>query len=137
MSQHGRAQIAIRKGHRVAWTKGYIVKNAAIFSQRDFAFRAAIQIIENHSGQPPLRYAPQIIDIHDMRRVDGRHADRLHTVSGAEIIKPQFRSFRILRARPMALVFRGRNSSRSVPVQLWIFSFWRPLYTKDWKKRLE
>ena len=137
MSQHRGAQIAIREGHRMAGTKGYIIKHAAIFSQRDFALRAAIQIIENNLGEAPLCYAPQIKDIDDMRRVDGRHADRLHTVSGAEIIKPQFRGFRILRAWPMALLFHGQNSSWSVRVQLWIFSFWRPLYTKGLKKRLE
>ena len=74
MSQHRGAQIAIRKGHRVTGTKGYIIKNAAIFSQSDFALRAAVQIIENNLGETPLRYAPQIIDIHDMRRVDGRHS---------------------------------------------------------------
>jgi hypothetical protein len=61
----------------VAGTERYIVKNTAIFSQRDFAFRATVQIIENNSGKPPLRYAPQIMDIHDMRRVDGRHSHSL------------------------------------------------------------
>src|ERR1700722_2716808 len=111
MAKDGGVQIAIRKGHCVTGTKGYIIKHAAIFSQCDFALRAAIQIIENNLGETALRYAPQIIDIHDMRRVDGRHADRLPRVSGAEIIKPQFRSFRILHAWTMALLFRGQNSS--------------------------
>jgi hypothetical protein len=92
MAKYGGAQIAIRKGYRVAGTKRYVIKNAAILSQRDFAFGATVEIIENHSGEPPLRYAPQIMDIHDMRRVNGIHADLLHT-----IIKPQFGSFSILR----------------------------------------
>jgi hypothetical protein len=49
MAKYGRAQITIRKGYGVAGTERYIVKNTAIFSQRDFAFRATIQIIEDDS----------------------------------------------------------------------------------------
>jgi hypothetical protein len=92
MAKHGGPQIAIREGYRVAGSKGYIVKDTAIFSQRNFAFGAAIQIIENHLGEPPLRCAPQIMDIHDMWRVDGRHAHSLQCKDRriAETIKPQF-----------------------------------------------
>ena len=77
MAKYGRAQITIRKSYRVAGAKGYIIKNTAILSQRDFALRATIQIIKNDSREPPLRYAPQIMDIHDMRRVDGGHSHSL------------------------------------------------------------
>ena len=70
MTKYGRAQVAVRKGYGVARTKRYIIKNAAIFSEGYFTFRATIQIIENNSGEPPLCYAPQIMDIHDMRRVN-------------------------------------------------------------------
>jgi len=74
MAKYGRAQIAIRKRYRVAGTKRYIIENTAILAQRDFAFRAAIEIIEYNSGEPPVRYAPQIIDIHNMRRVNRIHS---------------------------------------------------------------
>lgn len=67
MAKYGRAQIAIRKSYRVAGTKRYVIKNAAILSQRDFTLRSAVEIIENDSREPPLRYAPQIMDIYDMR----------------------------------------------------------------------
>jgi hypothetical protein len=77
MAENGGAQIAIVKGYRVAGTKSYIIKNAAILPQGDFAFGAAVKIVENDSGEAPLGYAPQIKDIHDMRRVDGRHSHSL------------------------------------------------------------
>jgi hypothetical protein len=77
MAKHGRAQITIRKGYGVAGTERYIVKNTAIFSQRDFAFRATIQIIEDDSREPPLCHASQIMDVHDMRRADRRHSHSL------------------------------------------------------------
>ena len=77
MAKYGRLQIAICKRNRVPGAKRYVVKNTAILSKRDFAFGATIQIIENHSGEPPLRYTPQIMDIHDMRRVNGRHSHSL------------------------------------------------------------
>src|ERR1700730_7314736 len=105
MAENGGTQIAIGKGYRVTWTKSHIIKHAAILSQGDFAFGAAVKIVENDSGEPPLCYAPQIKNIDDMRRVDGRHADRLHRVFGAEIIKPQFRRFSILRAWPRWLCY--------------------------------
>jgi hypothetical protein len=70
MPKHGGAQIAIRKGYRVAGTKSYVVKNAAILSQGEFAFGTAVEIIEYHLGKAPLCHAPQIMNIDDMRRLN-------------------------------------------------------------------
>lgn len=52
-------------------TKGNIVEHAAILPQRDFAFRAAIQIIKDGFGYAFAGYCPQIGNANHARRSDG------------------------------------------------------------------
>jgi len=54
-------------GHCVAWSEGHFFKRAAILPQRDFAFGATIDVIEDGSWQTDLREASQIADIHHTR----------------------------------------------------------------------
>jgi hypothetical protein len=70
-AQHIRAQVALGHCDRMPWTKHYRIKCAAVCSQRDFAFRASVQVIEHDTRQPPLGEAAQILDINDARRRDG------------------------------------------------------------------
>jgi hypothetical protein len=48
------AQGAIGECYGMARTEGDVLIHAAIFAQRDFAFRAPIQIVEDGPGHTPL-----------------------------------------------------------------------------------
>jgi hypothetical protein len=59
------------EGDCVARTKGDILIDAAIFAERNLAFGAAIEVIEDRSGQAALGEGPKISDADDARRGDG------------------------------------------------------------------
>jgi hypothetical protein len=58
-------------------TKSHVVKNSAILPQRDFAFGAAIEIIEHRLRQSPPRNGAEIVNANHSRRCDSarRHGN--------------------------------------------------------------
>ena len=67
VAEHGGAQIAAGMRDGVARAKSDVIEDAAIFAQGDFAFGAAIQIVEHHFGKAALRCASQVADIDHVR----------------------------------------------------------------------
>jgi len=66
-SEHGRAQVRALDGDGVARSKRHFFKRTAILPQRNFAFGASVDVVEDRSRQMGLREAPQIADIHYTR----------------------------------------------------------------------
>jgi hypothetical protein len=56
--------LALRHRNRLPWPESDFVENPAVLSQSDFIVGAAIKIIEDCSGKPPLRHPAQIVNIH-------------------------------------------------------------------------
>lgn len=73
-AKHTGAQVAI--GYRDCMTrpKRNGVKCPAVFLQRDLAFRAAVEVIEDHLRQTTPDQGPQVLDVHDAGRCDSRDA---------------------------------------------------------------
>jgi hypothetical protein len=81
-AENAGAQVAMVEGHGVAGTEGEVLVDAAIFVEGDFAFCAAIEVIEDRFGHAALGDGAEISDADDARRGDGtggwRHARLLY-----------------------------------------------------------
>jgi hypothetical protein len=55
-------------GHRMTWPERHVLKDAAILSERDLAFGAAIEIVENPFRNSATRHRPEILDANDAGR---------------------------------------------------------------------
>src|ERR1700722_10386506 len=66
--EHARMQVAGRNGNRMARAKRHIFKHPAILTQRDFAFRATVEIVENRFRQAPVSKGPEVRDTNYARR---------------------------------------------------------------------
>jgi hypothetical protein len=51
----------------MAWPESDGFESSAILAQRDFAFGAAVKIVENRSGHTPLGDLPKVGDVHHPR----------------------------------------------------------------------
>src|SRR5271163_1006225 len=70
-AKNTRAQIALGECNRMSRTKRNVVIHAATFAKRDFAFRAAIKIVEDGAGQAAFGDTAQIRDVDHARGRDG------------------------------------------------------------------
>src|SRR5271165_1256370 len=72
-AQDPRAQVALLDRDRVARPKRDIVKDSAIFPERDLALRAAVEIIKYRLGNSLASDRAKVLDAHHAR---GRHRSR-------------------------------------------------------------
>ena len=70
-AENAGAQVAIGEGDGVTRTEGDVLIDAAIFAEGDFAFGAAIEVIEDGCGHAALGDGSEISDADDARRGDG------------------------------------------------------------------
>jgi hypothetical protein len=81
-AENAGAQVAMVEGDGVTRTEGEVLIDAATFAEGDFAFGAAVEVIEDGFGHAPLGDGSEISDADDARRGDGtggwRHARLLY-----------------------------------------------------------
>src|SRR5216683_4524155 len=78
-AQHACAQIAMGNGNRMTWPERHVLKDAAILSERDLAFGAAIEIVEDPFRNSATRHRPEIVDANDAGRCySARRPSRAH-----------------------------------------------------------
>src|ERR1700685_478968 len=70
-SENTRAQIALGKGDCMTWAQSYVFEYATVFAQRDFAFGAAVQVVEDSPGQSASRQRSEVCDTDDAGSSDG------------------------------------------------------------------
>jgi hypothetical protein len=63
LPQNPSAQVANFHRDCLMWPEEDVFERAAILTQRNFAVRAAVQVIEHSSGNAPLSYAAKISNI--------------------------------------------------------------------------
>jgi hypothetical protein len=68
--QDAGSQINFSQGYRLTRAKRDVIENAAIFTQRDFATGAPVQIVKNWPRKPLLGQRPEIVNTDDMGRCD-------------------------------------------------------------------
>jgi len=77
-AENASAQVAMVEGYGVARTEGEVLIDAAILVEGDFAFCAAVEVIENGFGHAALGDSAEVSDADYARRGDGtggwRHA---------------------------------------------------------------
>jgi hypothetical protein len=70
MSEHAHPKVAFAQRDGVARPEIELLEGTRIFSQRDFVFRTAVQVIKDSARQPAMRQPPQVRDIHHARRIE-------------------------------------------------------------------
>ena len=65
MPEHASLQVTFAHRYRTARTKQDVAKRTAIFTQREFAIRPTIQIIEHRLRDAALCHRAQVFDIDD------------------------------------------------------------------------
>ena len=72
------SQIAAWHRNRLARPEAYLFESAEVLAEGDFAFRAAVNVVENDPGNAPLRQGAKVIDVdYPGQWVNGR--SRRHT----------------------------------------------------------
>ena len=69
-AEDARPEIDLRNGDGVLWPEQHVVENSAVLAERDLAIGTAVDVVEGDTRQTPLRQAPEIRNIDDVRRVD-------------------------------------------------------------------
>ena len=72
-AEHRRTQIHGRGRHRRARTERDVVEGAAVLPQRDLRVGAAVDVVEDHARQPPLRQLAEVFDVDRARRIEAGH----------------------------------------------------------------
>jgi len=67
-AKHSSAEFTIRDRYCLPGSKCDVVKNPAIFPQRDFSLCATVEVIENDSGKTATRQATEVVDVDDAGR---------------------------------------------------------------------
>jgi hypothetical protein len=57
------AQVTLGNSNSLSRAKGDVLENPAVFAHRDFILGAAIEIVEDYSGETALRQAAKVMDI--------------------------------------------------------------------------
>jgi len=88
-AENAGTQIAIGERDRMARTERDVVIHTAIFTERDFAFGAAIKVVKYGPGHSALGDGPQICDADRAARDDGagRLSHSVKPVSAASLKK--------------------------------------------------
>jgi hypothetical protein len=75
-AQNTHAQTAIWDRDRMAGPEGDVVVKAAIFTESDFAFGAAVEIVEHRFGHPAASHSAKIVDADNPGRGNGAGGSR-------------------------------------------------------------
>src|SRR5215468_4906376 len=62
-AKHPGVEIALRDGYSVTRPECEIFKSPAVFAKGNLVFGAAIEIIENHFGEPAPGQSPQVMNV--------------------------------------------------------------------------
>ena len=101
------AQGAVGEGYGVAGAKGDVFVDATIFAERDFAFGAAIEIVEHGARDAAAGERTKVGDVDDAGRCDGAGVSGHSSMQG--------RAIRL--GRSMVSPMKMRDE--------WLFGFWR------------